>query len=494
MYLSKSTYCNGVQCPKMVWMKANRPEVYDSSCMNHNALKNGTDVGELARGLFGDYIEVKYCDSKEVMVRDTQKLLDCGVKNIAEATFYYNNCLCRVDILRNLGNKQIEIYEVKSSTEQKKSHLSDLAFQSYLLNQLGFEIKKACIVHINKKYERHGGVDITQLFTICDLTKTVQNSYDEIKHNILLLNDYLNKDNEPNDAIGKHCFHPYKCGFWKYCSKHLPCPSVYDLKKGRWGFKINDIENLYNKGITSFNQLFQAKCLPEKQAMQVNHELNNCPPIINKENIRKFTRKVTYPIYFLDFETISFPIPRFDNSFPYEKIPFQYSLHILKDKRTDVVHKEYLAKTGIDPRRDLAEHLCHDIPKDSCIVAYNSSFETHCIERLAQLFPDLADKLLNMLNNVQDIMKPFEKRDYYCKDMQGSYSLKKVLPALFPNDESLKYTNLEGVHNAAEAPEIFIKMENMPSNEQEKCRQWLLSYCKLDTLGMVKIFEVLSDI
>ena len=78
--------------------------------------------------------------------------------------------------------------------------------------------------------------------------------------------------------------------------------------------------------------------------------------------------------------------------------------------------------------------------------------------------------------------------------MQGSYSIKYVLPALFPNDPTLDYHNLEGVHNGGEASDAFAKMADMTDEEIETTREHLLKYCGLDTFAMGKVWEKLKEI
>ena len=77
--------------------------------------------------------------------------------------------------------------------------------------------------------------------------------------------------------------------------------------------------------------------------------------------------------------------------------------------------------------------------------------------------------------------------------MGGSFSIESVLPALFPDDPSLDYHNLEGVHNGSEAMTIFPKIKDMPPEEQVITRKQLLAYCKLDTYAMVKVWEALRE-
>lgn len=156
-------------------------------------------------------------------------------------------------------------------------------------------------------------------------------------------------------------------------------------------------------------------------------------------------------------------------------------------------HKEYLGYPSGDPRRSLAEQLCQDIPLDVCTMAYNMSFEKGRVRDLAKLYPDLSEHLMNIHDHIVDLMVPFRQKQYYCRAMQGSYSIKSVLPALFPDDSELDYHNLEGVHNGGEASTAFVKMKDMPPEEADAVRLQLLKYCGLDTLAMVRVWEKLME-
>ena len=135
IYLSKSKYCSAVQCPKMLWLKENKPDEFDSSVMNDAILEKGNEVGDLAMGLFGDFTEVPYGNRTE-MINLTKKLIDDNVPVITEASFSYDGLFCSVDILKNLGNNQVEMYEVKSSTSIHDIYLDDVSYQCYVLKNL----------------------------------------------------------------------------------------------------------------------------------------------------------------------------------------------------------------------------------------------------------------------------------------------------------------------------------------------------------------------
>ena len=487
MYLSKSIYCKGVQCKKMLWLEEHCPEEKEE-IDNSSVLDNGTEVGILAKDLFGKSIDIEFNNNLKDMIEDTLKVIKNN-KNviITEASFSYNNNFCSVDILIKNDN-EYQIYEVKSSTEIKDIYKEDVSYQTYVLKKLGYNVTKSSIVYINRFYERNGELDLNKLFVIEDVTSYVNNNLSNIENNINEINKYMEQKNV-NDDIGDYCFKPYDCPFFKYCTKSLPDNNVFNLRRIRNSTKIK----YYKEGIYTYEDLLKEK-IDNKVKEQIEFELFNKKDKINKDKIKEFLNTLTYPLYFLDFETFQQSIPLYDKVKPYDQIPFQYSLHYIEKLNDKVKHKEFLAESGIDPRRSLAESLVKDIPKDVCVLAYNMSFEKSVIKRLASIYPNLSEHLMNIHDNIKDLMIPFYNHDYYSKEMYGSYSIKYVLPALFPNDPSLNYHNLDMVHNGSEAMTAFKDLENMSKEEQEKLRHNLLKYCELDTYAMVKIYDKLKNI
>ena len=488
MNLSKSKYCEGYQCKKMLWMDKYHPEEKEE-VGNDSVLENGTEVGLLAKSLFGSYIDIDFNEDLSQMIRDTKKAIEENhTCNITEASFDYNHNFCSVDILRKVGD-EYEIYEVKSSTECKDIYLEDASYQYYVLKSLGYDVKKVCIVYLNSEYVRRGNLDLKKLFKIVDITEYAKSKVDEVEKRIQEMNTYMEQKEEPNDSIGLQCNKPYECPYFSYCTRQLEKPNVFDIRGMRFSSKIKCFE----KGIITFEDLLNEN-LNEKYLEQADYEINPKEDKIEKDKIKAFLKTLSYPLYFLDFETFQEAIPSYDGLSPYEQIPFQYSLHYYEDEKHDLKHKEFLAQPSIDPRRALAESLVRDIPLNVCTLAYNMSFEKNVIKSLAVEFPDLRDHLLNIHDHIKDLMIPFYNREYYTRAMQGSYSIKYVLPALFPDDPSLNYHNLEEVHNGGEAMNAYASMGNLSKEEQKRLRENLLKYCGLDTYAMVKIYDKLLSV
>jgi len=489
MNLSKTKYCWAVQCPKMLWLHKNNPDAFDQSTIKQSVFDTGNEVGNYAKSLFGKYEEVPYGDYQE-MIAVTDKMMADGVSNICEASFNFDGLFCRVDILRNLGDKNVEVYEVKSSTKLNDIYFHDISFQCYILNKLGYHVRRACLVNLDSRYVRFGELDLQKLFKFSDMTDNVMNSLDYVEKNINQFNEYLKQENEPIDDIGYQCNTPYKCGFWAYCTRNLPKPNCFDIHRVQEKTKFK----LYYKGLVSFEDLLYTKELDAKHKMPIEHEVKSLPPYIDKTAILNFLDGLNYPLYFLDFETFSPAVPIYDNSRPYDRLVFQYSLHYIQSNKGELCHKEFLASPDEDPRRRAAERLCEDIPSDACVLAYNMAFEQSCIKNLADLYPDLRSRLMEIHDSIQDLMTIFKDRKYYAAAMHGSYSIKYVLPALFPDDPDLDYKNLDGVKNGEEASQAFLRMVTMSDKEREAYREQLLKYCKLDTLAMVKIWQKLQEV
>lgn len=501
LYLSKSKYCNLWQCPKIAWLRKFKPDVATVDKTAQERFKAGNMVGDLAMGLFGEFVEVTAYNNEELdlpgMISKTAIEMEKGTENICEASFSYNGLYCAVDILK----KDVDgwaVYEVKSSTKRMKDdgtytddkevYIADISYQKYVLEHCGVKVTGTYLVCLNKDYIFDGTLDLSKLFIISDVSDEVSCEIKNIEANLAIAEKVLTSDKEPDIDLGTYCKKPYQCAFWNYCSRHLPEQSVFDIYRLNFAKKI---EYYRNGWITYRDLLDNAQIKNDKQLRQMEFALEDKGTYVNKTEIAAFLQSLSYPLYFLDFETTQPVIPEYVGTKPYAQIPFQYSLHYIEHEGGEIKHKEFLAESGTDPRRAIAERLCEDIPMNVCVTAYYKAFECTRIKELAEIYPDLAEHLTNIRNNIVDLLVPFQSGWYYNRAMGGSFSIKSVLPAIFPDDPSLNYHNLEGVHNGGEAMTIFPKIQHMSPEDQKTARHNLLKYCELDTYAMVKVWQEL---
>lgn len=484
--VSKSRYIRAVQCLKMYWMDRVKPEEFDDSVMDESVLENGNEVGELAQKLFEEIYIVKYSSDKSEMINQTREYLNDGKRYIAEASFSYMGRFLSVDILE-ICDDGVIINEVKSSTGVKDVYIDDVAYQSYVLSLLNFNVKRANVVILNSEYVRKGELELDKLFTINDETERAFARHESVEKLLEFLSQDLDFSTEPDINIAEHCFSPYPCGYFGYCTRHLPKENIFTLKN----LNKNDKLRMYHSGIHSFSDVINEKNTFSKLRPVIKDQLLK-KKIVKKEEIGRFIKNFYFPLYYLDFETVQYAIPPYDGMKPYQQMPFQYSLHIEYEDGT-LEHKEYLACDGFDCREELAIRLINDIPRHSCSIAYNMSFEKGIIADLAFQYPKYYTDLMDIYNNMLDLMIPFKNHWYYDEAMQGSYSIKYVLPALFPNDKAMDYNSLEGVKRGDEAMAAFKYMPMMSKEEKENIRKQLLKYCELDTYAMVMIMQKLRE-
>lgn len=144
MTVSKSKYCNYVSCPKKCWLSVHKPELAEIDADKQRRFDEGNEVGALARGLFGEFIDVttRAEDGSldiAAMIKKTQEAIAAGADNICEAAFSKDGLYCAVDILHK-QNGGYAIYEVKSTNSVKAYHYTDAAFQKYLLELCGINV------------------------------------------------------------------------------------------------------------------------------------------------------------------------------------------------------------------------------------------------------------------------------------------------------------------------------------------------------------------
>lgn len=490
MHLSKSLYTRGLQCVKSLWLKKYKKEVLTLQNTSVQAIfETGNSVGDYACQLFSNGVKIPYEGmSFEDKIILTQDLINQGQSVIYEATFQYESILVMVDIL-TIYDDVVTIYEVKSSTEVKEVYLDDASIQYYVLNGLGYDVKKVNIIHINNTYVRGDELEIHKLFNIVDVTQAVLEKQCNIPFYLKEFERCLgNKEQEPEIDIGLHCSDPYACDAWEYCwykQRQIPEYSIFNISRLNAKKKFE----YYQQGILHFHQLRDISSFSLSQQIQITSELEQ-KEIINQEAIQVFLEALTYPVYHLDFETFQQAVPLWKGISPYCQIPFQYSIHI-DYGNGKVEHKEFLGDENSDPREALAKHLVEDIPLHVTVLAYNMGFEKGVIRKLAESFPILHVKLMSIHNNIKDLMTPFQNKDYYHPNMKGSYSIKQVLPALVPEMEKA-YKELSLVHHGGEAMQTFANLPKMDKEIREAYRNALLDYCKLDTLAMVKVLEKLK--
>ena len=484
--LSKTKYVQGIICPKALWLSIYAPEKQaPPSPGTEYRFKVGIEVGLLAQERFQDGVAIEipsYLGAKAV--EETRSVINSVPPAVFEAAFFFNNVLIRVDVLRRKSDQNggssttWDLIEVKSTTTVKPEHLHDVAIQKYVLQGCGITVGGEYLMHINTACTYP---DLSELFALEEISSRLSEAQILVPETLQRFEDVLNWEVEPKIDIGPHCDDPYECAFKGYCWRHVPDVSIFNIPR----LKADQKTELIARSILRVEDLPAAYPLSDSQQKFV-HLYRSGQPEIDAAGIRGQLTALDYPLYFLDFETDSPAVPRYPDTHPYEKIPFQYSCHCL-EKSGSLSHFEYLHEELSDPRPPLARSLIESIGADGRIVVYNAGFERGVLKALAVQQPEWQDVLLGMADRLWDLLAIF--RSYYFDSaFRGSNSIKNVLPVLVPD---LSYEEME-VRDGITAQIVWNELLYLEDCEEKDSRiSALRQYCSLDSLAMVEIFKVL---
>ena len=286
----------------------------------------------------------------------------------------------------------------------------------------------------------------------------------------------------PETLVGPQCTDPYDCPV-ELCREELPENNILSLYRG--GKRCFEF---LNQGIFFLKDIPESTRLEHSQQKQRWCDLNN-QAYVEKPAIRAFIATLQPPFSFLDFETFSTAIPLFQGTRPYQRIPFQYSLHVREG--TGKKHLSYLAEGLDDPRPGFLRQLKADLGEEGSIITYNQSFEESVLRELAEAFPDQGRWVDGICSRLRDLYKPFRKFDYYHPAQNGSASIKNVLPAL----TGQSYDSLE-ISGGEDASAAYLEMQygGLSQWRKTKYEAALSTYCGLDTEGMIWILDKLREL
>lgn len=485
-FLSKSSFINGMQCARYLWLQYYAPEKAGKEpSSGETRFRKGREVGAMAREYLPggkDASTDPYDPSASI--GKTRALIASGASLIYEAAFEYRGLFASVDILVRKGPGW-HAYEVKSGTSVKEHYLSDAAFQYHVLLGAGLPLIKFFILHIDNRYTRHGPVEPTALFHREPVLKRVRLMQADIVKTADRLRETLSSETMPHTDIGTHCSSPHPCPFTGFCWRHVPYPSIFNIAHMGGNQKFR----LYYSGVYRQEELPEGFLLTTAQEIQVRATVSG-ETYVDAERLRTWLDGLKYPLCLVDFECFQPAIPLYDGTRPYQQLPFQFSVHRLDVPGGPATHGAFLAEAGPDPRPGFIRALLEATGSAGTVLAYNKAFEVGRLKELARDFPEYHDPIADLIKRIEDLMEPFEKKWYYAPAMQGSHSIKNVLPALVPglHYESLAISNGQA---ASEAFEDLLYLED--PRREHVIREDLLAYCKLDTEAMVYLLQKLEE-
>jgi uncharacterized protein DUF2779 len=489
--LTKSRYASGTQCPKRLWLETHEPDAVEliGQQIPTVLLEQGRRCGELARTrwpegrLVGDGRVAAF--DLERAAADTRALMDSGASVLFEAAFVTSDAVAIVDVLERRAEGW-RLIEVKQSNECHEEHVAEVAFQLHVLEQCGVMVHEAAVMHLDRECRFP---DLESLFVIQNVTETARAYAAELAPSVRSMVAMLEQP-MPDTPVDVACVSPAPCAFKPRCWTGFPdhhVSTLYMLKKkeafahhhaGR--MRVVDVELPAPKKKPSVTSKIQWR---QQESLQ------RAERIVEREQLAAALGAISYPLAMLDFETVQLAIPVWPGCTPHAQVPVQFSCHMIAEPGAEPVHHAWIARGADDPRPAIVEQLLVACRGAVTVMAYFSSFEKGCLERLAEWVPTRERELLEIRDRIVDLL-PIVREHVYDPAFGGSFSIKKVLPALVPH---MSYAGLTISKGDVAASELYrVMFADMADSEREYLSDALLEYCRTDTEAMVELHRALA--
>jgi len=486
MLISKSKFVAGGQCLKRLYLIVHSPELSvqpDESVQS--IIEQGRQVALLAQQMYPGGVTVASRD-REQAIRATRELIENReIPAIFEGAFEHREVFVRVDILQRRQDRRWRLIEVKSTTNVKDHHLEDLGIQHRVVTRSGVAVAASCFAHVNREYIYEGGpIDVHRFFKIRNLTRQVESFQPELTAQLRSEFRVLAMPTAPQIDAGRQCSDPITCEFFDHCNPPLPDDHILRLPR----INASTVAKLVSLGVQSIHDIPESYPLSGR-LRRACASVQMGKPWYGLE-LRDELGTLKYPLYFTDFETVNPAIPPFAGMRPYDHIPFQWSVHVQRQPGAPPEHFEFLATDKVDPRSAFISALCDTLGDRGSVVVYHQQFESQRLADFASWLPEFSGRINKIQCRLWDLL-PIVRDHVYHPAFAGSYSLKSVLPALVPE---MTYGGMEVSDGQAAglAWESLIGSDWSEAERQRK-RQVLLDYCGKDTLGMVRLLELLHS-
>ena len=430
MVISKSEFLLFLKHPAWLWLKKYDKDKLPLPDEDLQALfDEGTLFEAYAEKIFEGAVKLGYKNGKDfsgtkyyALPDLTLKEMEKGTTVILQGRVEVNNITAIFDVLERVDKNTFDLSEIKSSTRVKDDHIVDLAFQTIVLEDAGFDIRKMSVIHVNNKYVREGDVDPLAITSRTEVTAEVREvilkTRENIKRAFKVLESKKMPDISPRHlSQGGEVFEEW-LKILEAIRGKLPAESSYRL----YSPDPKTIAWLEDNGIELLNDIPLDAPLSEKQLRQV-EAMKWDKQRIDVDEISNFLNELKYPLYFLDYETYPTAIPPYSGYHPYQQIVFQYSLHVLHDKDSEPVSFECLIVDG-DPSERIAKSLREHIGDRGSVVSWFKTFENARNRELANFFPNYRDFFLGLITRTYDLMDIVENQYYVHPGFEGRSSIK----------------------------------------------------------------------
>jgi len=427
----------------------------------------------------------------------TQKSLDLDMPIIYQAWLLRNNLFVKCDFLKKNKDWKYDLIEVKAKNKIRKPNkdetllddlVADCSFQKYVLQKALWDKFSGTvwIYHLNKEYIRDWEIVPSQIIAKENVTEELATT-DWIESQIALIQKTIFLPKKDFEEKFPYMWDNPLIYFGdspkKWTIRNIPnfktskkkLTALYDLEKTKiddlW---VEEMELIASKDKEENN--FQKYIRMYKEWVQY-----------DKNKIKEIFSNLSFPLFFYDYETVSWPKPIFQQTHPRQQVMVQYSIHKMESD-WKITHSDGLITPWSKTNKDIVDKFVQDIwdPKWTFIVR-NKWFENSRNNEIWLIYPEYKNFFEQVNLQTFDLMDIFRDFTYFDPDFGGSHSIKKVLPVL----SDISYDGMV-VSNGWDASNYLYQLihNKLPI---EISTENLLEYCKQDTRAMVEIYNFLKE-
>lgn len=484
-YLTGSLVLAHRACPAWAWSLAHQPEIVPPDPEPTRRREQETRrVAAVARRLHPGGVAIVADDPVEA-ARATEDALAAGATTIFDAAALAPSGLfARADLLIREGDGWALIV-VDAGTSPSAERRFDAAFRAIAFAEAGYRVDRVAIQHVDRGYRRNGRLDLDRLFALDEVPSCWRaERHDEVLAAIDAARHALARLECPRCDCDRTT-RGRRCPTFAHFHPDFPAGgTVYDLVS----INRQRLTEALDRGVRRLVDWPADLKLSARQRWQV-ETARAGRERIRRDRLRAFVDSVRFPCWFLDYETFQTPVPLFAGTWPWQQVPFQYSIHVLHENGA-IEHREFLwTDAGEPPIVPLVEALREDIDDDGSVLVWWKGFEGSRNLELAEAVPHLAEFLHDLNDRMVDLMEPISRGLWIHPAFGGSTSIKKVLPVVAPE---LAYDGLEIGHGAVAAlrwKQCVVDDAPPDGVDPGQAFDHLRAYCRRDTLGMVRIWQ-----
>lgn len=584
-FLTKADFKLWRSCPtKLLYKLKGLPSNADGNSFLKFLANEGERVGRCARRLFCSGILVQELDPIAAFARTWEIMHTHENITLFEPCFIADGLVARPDIVKKQGHK-LWLFEAKAASDKEwdrpieellvtihgtirshfREYVDDLAFQSAVIQACHPDMRITHQLILPRKEALAGRDEIdyadsgNAVAVSCDQDTCAKRRADSVlrflpaDEAVRIVRDVTSETIKKMQAAVATGHYPKQ----KLCYRCRNCE--YRLGSNRDGFSncwgkladpsphLFDLHQLYQLkagGNDQSTTLLADRFIKEKKTSLFDiRESDLHGKYIERQRTQlQVTRNgkewlaaemqdaiasLSWPLYFLDFETFFSAVPWHEGIKPYEVLPIQWSCHILTHDGK-LSHKEWLHTDNNPPQRCFIRSMRNTIGNAGNILIY-TKYEKRvlegCLDYLTRFPTHLHEEVgeIQWLDQLLGSNRWIDQHDwaykwYYHPDQSmhgGRSSLKVTLPAAWSSNPSLRNhewfraynmdkgehdpyktlpllpigNNHYGCRDGAEAMSIYQELHRGHGSRHAShfngLSKLLLEYCKLDTLSQV---------